>query len=81
MVHENYSNGFSEKIIWGKWVILGTKLTHGHTSNMAIHSNNCFQILHNEMGQELHEIYILMIFLESSLGQMGYFVPKNDAWS
>ena len=53
-VHENYINGFSEKIlIWGKWTILGPKIACPH--NFGTTLRIFFYILHNERGQEIHE--------------------------
>ena len=30
--HRNYINGFSKKIIWGKWATLDPKMMYGHNS-------------------------------------------------
>ena len=35
-VHENYINGFSEKVLQGKWTIFGLKLMHGHNSGFTL---------------------------------------------
>ena len=50
-----------KNLIWGKWAILGAKVTRPHNSGSTL--KDLFEILHNERTKRYMEL-MLMVFLK-----------------
>ena len=75
-VHKNYTNGFSKKIIQGKWVILGPKMTHNHNSGAALRIFYKFCTIKSPKGTS--KLYYTMVYPNKNpiQGNWAFLDPK-----